>query len=69
MATFFGAVIRHQKPDAPAGVQDWVFVGPAGNRQADNVLPLLTTLASEGWEVVGIGDFIGSMGDEILLKK
>jgi len=64
----YGIITRITKP---GNITAWRFVGPAGAPQPEksNPVELLNLLGDEGWDVVGVGDFGGGPGDEIILRK
>jgi hypothetical protein len=47
----------------------WVFVNPGPPKSSLDLVKLLNQLGEQGWDVVGVGDFGGGAGDEIILRK
>lgn len=58
-------IITRDKQDK----QGWEFVSPGPTIRELNIVKLLNDLGRQGWDVVGVGDFGGGPGDEIILRK
>jgi hypothetical protein len=65
----YGIITRDPTRDPGTGKSQWRFANPGPDKWNSELLKLLNELGGQGWDVVGVGEFGGGQGDEIILRK